>query len=315
MSLISKPRFLVTGCSGFIGSSLCRSLLNSFDVIGVSRAQTRFPFPTITLTDLENGLAEKLLGEFSPTHLIHCAALAHQSLPWSRSNHEHVHYVNTILPLRLASLSLGLGIKRFLFISSIGVHGPSSPRLEPITELSPFCPASVYTKSKLDAEVALSSYLRDTSCDLVVLRPPLVYGPNAPGNLKSLIRAIDFGLPLPVKNIDNQRSMIYIGNLISVIISAAINPVSSAQAYVVSDIESTSTADLVSRIAALRGRQIRLSTIPLPVLSSMSRIPYVGASLSRLVDSLVVDSTKVRRDLAWSQPYNFEQALSQSFSI
>jgi nucleoside-diphosphate-sugar epimerase len=260
------------------------------------------------------GTENSMLSHFAPTHLIHCAGVAHRRVSArSRAQREYLYEINVCLVRKIALLADLIGVKRFTYVSTVGVHGSHSTTINPITETSPIRPHNLYSFSKYEAECALVDILSRSSCSLTILRPALVYGPGAPGNIRSLTRAIDMGLPLPLRAIYNSRSLVYIGNLVRFISYSSLGSATADKAYVVSDCETISTEALVSRIALLRGRDPRLFCLPKPLSSFVKLMPLVGYSYSQLVDSLVVDSSLLRADLHLSQPFTQEYGLVKTF--
>src|SRR5690606_22182430 len=153
------------------------------------------------------------------------------------------------------------GVKRMLFISTIGVHGRSS-REQSISEASAVCPQSEYAGSKWRAEVALRKVSLETGLDVVVLRPPLVYGPDAPGNIATLVSAIGKGVPLPVGSIKNQRSLLFVGNLVEGILACLETPGAAGESFVIADNDVVSTPELVRWLSLALGRKPRMFACP-----------------------------------------------------
>ena len=230
--------FLVTGSGGFLGSALIDKLSRQHNVIEVSRSSKPRNSRCIHLSRfLEGSSSVQLMKDLSPDYIIHCAAIAHQSLRNSPSQLRKVHNTNVTLSKHFAELADCSSVKRFIFISSIGVHGPSSFPNQPIHEISPILPSNIYSLTKYIAEQELHKCFANSSCDLTILRPSLVYGPGVPGNLRLLQQAVDLELPFPLSNIQNKRSFVYIGNLVDSIIHCCFHPKASFRTFVVSDKE------------------------------------------------------------------------------
>jgi len=311
--MLSEPRLLLTGPTGFIGHHLLTRLGRLMPVLALNRpdlydcVDQSFAFNT-------NSRATRRLFDFEPTHIIHCAALAHKAYPRSVDRLQELEEVNVLLPIRLAKLAKDLRVKHFVFLSSIGVHGMSTAINQCISEDSPIAPANPYAKSKYAAEEGIKSCLADSLCTLTVLRPVLVYGHGMPGNLRSLIHAVDAGYPLPFKYTRNLRSFISIENLISVIEAIVVSPNCAGGTFVVSDTEQISTPDLIRLISEVRSRPCRLFGLPESVMHFSGALPFVGPKLNQLTNSLVVDSNQIRARLGWCQPFSQLEAMQKAFS-
>ncbi|MFQ6538535.1 MULTISPECIES: NAD-dependent epimerase/dehydratase family protein [Aphanothece] len=291
-------RIAVSGATGFIGTALVGDLSRDHAVMGFS---TR-------------ALDPAALKSFAPTHLVHAAAIAHRRPPRSAAGPRELHQVNVHLAGRTAALAARLGLERMLFLSSIGVHGAATAPGEAISEASPLRPGNPYAASKLEAEQLIRRTLAGTATRLTILRPALVYGPGAPGNLALLRRCVDAGLPLPLGAVANRRSLIALPNLIDLIHNALLHPAAADRTYVAADAETIATPELIRLIARARHRPCRLFPLPTPLLAAAGRLPVLGPKLLQLSGNLVVDSSLVRRDLGWQQPVDQRSALEAAFS-
>jgi nucleoside-diphosphate-sugar epimerase len=308
------PRILLLGATGYIGKRLSSVLSKNYPILTVARRCSTGALLSISYEQLldKSGCAE--LSRFAPTHVVHCAGIAHKSPPRNWSQWQELYSVNVDLPLRAAVRAKSIGVRRFIFVSSVGVHGNCSRLGGYINEASPFLPSNPYASSKLLAENVLRAVFDQSSCELVILRPALVYGPHAPGSLRLLVRLVEAGLPLALVNVKNQRSLIALDNLVSAIEAVILHPKAAGQAYVVADQETVSTEDLVRLISMCRGRNPLIFYLPLAFLGLCKRIPALGVRVSQLADSLVVDSSKFRKDLGWTQPLPQPSALLEAFS-
>lgn len=310
------PSFLITGGHGFVGAALTTALSAKYPVTTVSRHCKGMDATCLTMDQiLEADDGELLVRGIGPSCLVHSAALAHRSPPKTAIEYRILDEVNINLAVRFARLAKRAGIKRFVFISSIGVHGSSSNSSRPICEESPICPTNPYAISKSIAERRLRECLEGSSCELSIIRPALVYGPGMPGNLRLLIRAIDAGIPFPMGRIRNRRSFIYLGNLISSIEAVALHPQAAGEVFVVADEETLSTPDLISSIARIRRKPCRMLPIPSRVMQVSGHLPFVGGKIAQLIDDLVVDSSKIRLRLGWRQPFTQIDAMAEAFSL
>lgn len=307
-------RFLITGASGFLGSSLSLYLQQKYVVFPVTRGLRDDTFNYISLEYLLGDSGLDILRSIRPTHLIHCAAIVHRNHECNSAELRLINSVNVDLPVSLARLAINAGVRRFVFLSSLGVHGARSLPGIPISEESPLNPMNAYSRSKVAAEKALFRLLDGSSCELSILRPALVYGPGAKGNLKTLSTAIDWCFPFPTASISNLRSFVALPNLLSAIEHVSLHPRAAGQIYLVSDSELVSTSSLIKMIARVRSRPSLQFPVPIIALEKFSCIPFVGVKIQQLTGDLVVDSSKIRSQLAWSQPVAQADGLAHAFS-
>jgi nucleoside-diphosphate-sugar epimerase len=193
------------------------------------------------------------------------------------------------------------------------VHGSSTAVGEAFTEISPLHPDNHYAVSKVEAEARLTDFFSTSSCDLSILRPALVYGRGAPGNFRRLVHAIDYGLPFPVSKIDNLRSFVSLANLVSAIECVSLSPRAAGEVYLVSDQELISTPALIRTLALARNKTPRFFSLPTSIRGFFCNVPLLGRRYSQLVNNLVIDSSKLRTDLSWSQPFLQSFSLEKSF--
>lgn len=310
------PSILITGANGFIGSYLIKAFDSRYRVIGVSHESRVSSINHLNLAQLlDDTEGRSALSGSSPELLIHCAGLAHRSPPRSVKELKHLYQVNVNLTLRLAAWSKRVGIKRFVFISTIGVHGSKTSGSTAISESSPVSPVTHYGRSKTLAENKLRECLDASTCNLSIIRPALVYGRGMPGNLRALVRAIDAEIPFPLSRVVNQRSFVALPNLVSAIETVAIHSEGADETFVVADEETISTPDLICAIAAIRQRQCRLFPVPSRVMSAAPHLPIVGGKIGQLVDDMVVDSRKIRQLLGWRQPFTQAEAMAEAFAL
>jgi len=307
------PRLLLTGSTGFIGNHILAHFRRLMPVLAISKRELIDCVEPSPACDVRTQVLRRKLFDFAPSHIIHCAALAHKAYPRSAGKLKELEEANVLLPIRLAKLAKDLGTNHYIFLSSIGVHGASTAIGECISEDSPIVPMNPYAKSKHAAEEGVKVVLADSMCKLSVLRPALVYGQGMPGNLRSLIQAVDAGLPLPFKYTQNLRSFVAIENLISAIEAIAIHPDYDGGTFVLSDTELISTPDLIRVIAEARGRPCRLVGLPENVLRLSCVLPFVGTKLSQLTSCLLVNSNQIRSRLGWRQPISQDEAMRKAF--
>ena len=301
---------LVTGASGFVGTALCRELLARGHTV---RAAVRRLVPPGALPpQLHQILVPDIAAEFDRRALldgvgtvVHLAAIAHRS----NLDDGELRRVNCDAAIRLAEAAAG-SVRRFVFLSSVKVHGEDSGS-GTYAEDDTLNPQDSYGRSKLEAERALTETAARNGIELVIIRPPLVYGPEVKANFLRLLGWVDSGLPLPFASMRNRRSLIYVGNLVDAIARFAEHPAACGP-FLVSDDESVSTPELVSRIARALGRPARLLPVPPALLRVAGIIAGRRDEIRRLTGNLAIDSLRARRLLNWRPPYTLDAGLAQT---
>lgn len=243
--------------------------------------------------------------------LIHAAARAHIMKDEVADPLAEYRRVNVEGTLNLACQAVAAGVKRFVFISSIGVNGNISTR--PFRVDDQPNPAEPYAQSKWEAEQGLMKLAAETSMEVVIIRPPLVYGPDAPGNFGSLVRWIEKGVPLPLGAIHNKRSLVGIDNLVDLIIHCLDHPAAANQVFLAGDGEDISTAELLRGVGRAMGKPARLIPVPAGLLQFGATLLGRKAMAQRLLGSLQVDISKTRELLDWKPPYTVEEGLRRCF--
>lgn len=309
--MISPHKILITGSTGFIGRELLRQLVvkKNTSVIALVRSPSQ---------EVPSEVAQVLFGNdvsstSSPfpegvTTLIHLAGRAHVMKETLSAPLERYRADNVELTLNLARQALAAGVKRFIFISSIGVNGQSTAGV-PFDEFSPPAPGADYAISKWEAEQGLHDLLRGGEMELVIIRPPLVYAGHAPGNFRRLLKLVATGLPLPLASINNRRSMVSLGNLVDFISLCVGHPAAANETFLISDGVDLSTPQIVERLAQGMGKRILLLPVPLGLMRYGARVAGLGGAFEQLCGSLVVDSSKARKLLGWQEPLGVDQAL------
>lgn len=302
---------LVTGASGFVGRHLCAELLR----LGFSvRAAVRSEGHAIANNDV--AVVGAIDGETDWTDalrdvdvVIHLAARVHVMKDAATDPLAEFLKVNLHGTANLARQAAAAGVKRFVYASSIKVNGELTSRPRPFTESDIPNPQDPYGISKLQAEQALQRISQEAGLEVVIIRPPLVYGPGVKGNFISLFTAIDKDIPLPLAGADNARSLVYVGNLVDALIHCAAHHAAAGQTYLVSDGEAVSTATLIDKIAQELGRSNRLFYFPQVLLRAAAALLGRSAQVDRLFNSLLVNDSKIRREIGWTPPYTLEQGL------
>ena len=299
---------LVTGANGFIGRALC-------DVLAASRRKVRkavrIPVPglpdAVTVGDIGPDTGWRAALE-SVSGVVHLAARTHVLRETATDPLAEFRKINVSGTERLARSAAAGGVRRFVFVSSVKVNGERTGE-RPYSEDDTPRPEDAYGVSKWEAEQALSRIAAETGLEVVVLRPPLVYGPGVKGNFLRLMNLIARGAPLPLGAIDNRRSFIFSGNLTSAITAALDAPRAAGRTYLVSDGEDVSTPDLVRGLARALGVTPRLLSLPLSPLGFAATLAGKRAEFARLTRSLQVDSSRIRRELDWRPPFTLAQGL------
>ena len=306
----ASRRILVTGANGFVGRSLSESLSLHHNVLGGLRSQIsalRLPRQVtgVVLGDLSEGSYGPDL--HGAEIVIHTAGLAHVLDP-SRRKTAAFEEVNARGTASLARAAVRQGVRRLVFISSIGVNGPAT-RGRAFTEADDPGPQTPYAVSKARAEQSLWEVARETSLEVVVVRPPLVYGPGAGGNFARLTSLVRRGLPLPFASIQNERSLISLGNLIHAVEAIALHPNAAGELFLVADSERVSTPQLIRLIAIAMGRTPRLVPAPVMAMEAMARVLGRASEIRQLTRSLAVSTEKISRIIGWTPPFSLPAGI------
>ncbi|MGO4891630.1 UDP-glucose 4-epimerase family protein [Flavobacterium sp. W21_SRS_FM6] len=302
-------KILVTGGSGFVGQALLSRLSTQYSIVApvrrpLSCALNNVVYPII------NGLVDLIEndGFFSDCDVIvHVAAKAHV-MGVSLSEFRQL---NSETTLRLATTAAINGVKRFIFLSSIGVNGISNTR--PFNVADKPGPVEDYAVSKLEAEVGLKQIAAETGMEVVILRPPLVYGPNAPGNFGKLANLVRKNLPLPLGAIHNKRSLVGIDNLVDLIFTCIDHPAAANQTYLVSDDHDVSTTELLKTMTRAAGKQPWLLPVPMSWLKFAGKITGRESVIDRLCGNLQVDITHTKNTLGWKPVVSFQEGIEKCF--
>lgn len=319
-------KILVTGATGFVASHLIGRLqADGYPIIAaIRRPETATQFPnsvaSISVGDIDGTTQWKEALEGIDA-VIHLAARAHILHDGACDPDAEFRRVNTDGTTNLVRQSIQAGVKHFIFISSIGAMATLSDRV--LTENSPCCPDTPYGRSKLQAERSLIDLASTSSMTWTILRPTLVYGAGNPGNMASLVKLIQLGLPLPFGLVKNRRSFVYVGNLVDAIATCITHPQARNQIFLISDGQDLSTPELIRKIAT----SLHRSTSLLPVPPSLLKLAGLGGEMAkflvkrplpidrsvveRLLGSLAVDTSHIRTMLNWQPPYTMEIGLER----
>ena len=307
-------KILVTGADGFIGRQLCRTLSQKgWWVKGAIRQTATAPAEAgqyVPVGDIgpETDWTDALRGVDLVVHLAGRAHIRRDRAANSLAEYERI---NTLGTMRLAQMAAAAQVKRFIFLSSVKVNGEETYD-QPFVETDRPAPLGAYAVSKWQAEEGLLHLFQQGSLPVVIIRPPLVYGPGVRANFLQLIRWVDSGLPLPLGKIKNRRSLVGLRNLIDFIIICLFNAAAAGEVFLVSDGEDLSTADLMQRIGGLLGRSTHLLPIPYRFLSIMARLTGKTDPFHKLCDSLQVNVEKARNVLHWHPLCSVNEELAQT---
>ena len=306
-------KVVVSGATGFVGRALVAHLarMESSDVIALTRRCSASPVlgaNYILAGDLTS--INQWPTVFSGVHtVIHTAARAHVLNEHAVDPLAEFRLVNVTGTLRLAEYSAARGVKRFVFVSSIGVNGVQTAISNAFSELHAPNPHNAYALSKWEAEQGLMKIAAETGLEIVIIRPPLVYGFNAPGNFGSLMRAVQRGWPLPLGVVHNQRSLVALDNLVDFIVTCITHPQAANQTFLVSDGQDLSTTELVRGMAQAAGVPARLLPVPVWALQAGASLLGKGEAVQRLCGNLQVDISKARNLLGWVPPVSVSEGL------
>jgi nucleoside-diphosphate-sugar epimerase len=309
-------KILVTGADGFVGRQLCRTLSQKgFWVRGAIRQTAIAPAEAgqyVPVGDIgpETDWTEALRGIDLVVHLAGRAHIRRDCASNSMAEHERT---NTLGTMRLAQMAAAAKIKRFIFLSSVKVNGEETHD-RPFGETDRPAPLGAYAVSKWRAEEGLLQLSRQGSLPVVIIRPPLVYGPGVRANFLQLIRWVDSGLPVPLGKIKNRRSLVGLRNLMDFIIISLHNPAAAGEIFLVSDDEDLSTPELMQRIGVFLGKSVRLMPIPYQFLSILARILGKKDPLDKLCHSLQVNVGKAHKVLDWHPPFSVNEGLEQTIT-
>jgi nucleoside-diphosphate-sugar epimerase len=309
---------LVTGATGFVGGALLDALLTrpACPVTAVVRRETRLPAGVRVCRVDELGSRTDWSDALTGCRVVvHLAARVHIMRDAAADPLAEYRSVNVAGTMALARQAAHAGVKRFIFVSTIKVNGENTLAGAAFNERDPPAPADPYGVSKAEAEAALLALASSTKMEVVVIRPPLVYGPGVKANLRTMMRWLARGVPLPLGAIrDNRRTLVALDNLVDLIITCVEHPAAANQVWLAGDSEALSTTDLLRRMAAALGVRARLIPLPVPLLVAGAALLGRSEGMRRLCGSLQVDTSKARQLLGWSPPVTVDEGLRRMVS-
>jgi len=308
-------RLLVTGSSGFVGRAIMPVLLcrghQPAEAVRRAKEKPKDRVSTFIIGNI-NGRTCWSKALESAEAVIHLAARTHIMRESANDPLAEFRRVNTDGTLNLATQAAAAGVRRFIFLSTIKVNGEATNYASPFTPNDLPAPHDPYGISKHEAEVGMHAIARETGMEVVIIRPPLVYGKGARGNFKSLMKLVARGLPLPLASIHNLRSFVGIDNLVDFIVTCLEHTAAANETFMVSDGEDLSTPDLIRRMAHAMNRPARLLPVPVWALQTGASLLGKGDAVQRLCGNLQVDISKARSLLGWVPPVSVDEGLRRA---
>lgn len=310
MKQLINQQLLITGATGFIGSSLCKQAINEGWAVR----------PVIRHSGILDGV---VVGEISLNTdwsvalknvdvVIHLAARVHIMNDVSNNPLEEFRRINTEATLNFAKQAAECGVKRFVYLSTIKVNGESTQLDKPFTENDKFVPVDPYALSKYEAELGLLELSKKTKMEVVIIRPPLVYGPGVKANFLSMMKWLYKGVPLPFGDIHNKRSFVAIDNLVDLILTCIKHPAAANQVFLVSDGEDLSMTELLNRVSSALDKKARLLPVNQKLLEFCLKLAGKQGIAQRLYGSLQIDISKTKKLLNWTPPISIDDGLRKT---
>lgn len=304
-------RVLVTGANGFVGAALVKALTEAgTDVVPVVRARGGTADPrSVAVGDIHGATAYGAALDDVDV-VVHLAARVHVMNDAVEDPLHAYREVNVDGTLNLARQAIAAGVRRFVFVSSIKVNGESTTGRGPFTAQEAVAPEDPYGQSKWEAEQALRALVAGSGMEIVILRPPLVYGPGVKANFRSLIALARRRLPLPFGCVNNRRSLVYLGNLVDLLIRCLDHPAAANRVWLVSDGDDLSLRALVTALRHAMGRGPGMVPVPEFLFRLAGKLSGRAAVVERLVGDLRLDIGSTRSELDWQPPFPVARAIA-----
>jgi nucleoside-diphosphate-sugar epimerase len=308
---INMNKVLVTGATGFVGRSLCQELLlREMDFIAMIRNESSKS--KLDCNVQRHAIESNQTNVLDQVHtIIHLAARAHVMHETALDPLAEFRAVNVDATLKLAKDAVKAGVRRFIFVSSIKVNGEETFQT-PFTAFDTPNPSDFYGQSKLEAELALKIFAQETGLELVIIRPPLVYGSQVMANFYRLMQITKLGFPLPFANVNNRRSLVSLGNLVDLLITCVTHPAAAHQTFLVSDDDDVSLTRLLQTIAKAMNKNLWLFPVPIKLFQIMAAWIGKSAAINRLFGSLQVDIRHTKQTLNWQPIMSVEQGIQST---
>lgn len=308
--MMAHKKILVTGGTGLLGGALALGLTQK-EGVGV-RVAVRNDMACVGMEAMRIGnigantdWTAALVGI---SDVLHAAARVHIMRDSAADPLAEFRAVNVDGTLSLARQAALAGVRRLVFISSVKVNG----EMGLFRETDDPAPQDAYGISKMEAEQGLRLIAKETGMEVVIIRPPLVYGPGVRANFRTLMQAVAQGWPLPLGAIRNRRSLVALDNLVDFVLVCLEHPGAANETFLVSDGEDVSTPELIRRMASAMGRRARLVPVPMALLRACAALLGRGAAVQRLCGSLQVDISKAREVLGWTPPLTLDEGLKRT---
>ncbi len=301
---MTSQKILLTGATGFVGRQILECLPKTIHVFGRSKPERECVFFKGEL-DNKTDFSQALRGV---DVVIHCAARAHVMNDTETDLYEQI---NTFATLSLAKQAAALGAKRFIFISTIKVNGESTADGSAFRFDDKQNPSDPYGVSKAKAEIGLQELAAKTGMDVVIIRPPLVYGPGVKANFAAMLKLAKKNLPLPLGAIQNKRSLVAVENLVDLVVTCIDHPAAANQTFLVSDDCDVSTTELLRLMTHASGKKPILLPIPVSWLKAMASLVGKQAVIDRLCGNLQVDISHTKQTLGWAPPITLEKGIAR----
>ncbi|KVG31598.1 NAD-dependent dehydratase [Burkholderia diffusa] len=306
-------RVLITGASGFVGKVLARAL-HAEDISTVGLVRTAGTAPDVDVewaldgSDFGN-IDERWMQGLRCDSVVHLAARVHVMRDTAFDPLASYRATNVEGTLRVARAARRAGAVRFVYVSSIKAVAESSTGRPPLDEQCPAAPSDPYGISKLEAEQALRAYGAESGLEIVIVRPPLVYGPAVRANFRRMMDAVARGIPLPLGAITARRSVVYVGNLADALLQCVTDPRAAGECFHVADDDAPSVTGLLRLVGDALGKPARLVPVPPAVLQAIGAMVGRSAAVDRVTGSLQLDTGRITRVLGWHPPYTTRQGL------
>jgi len=305
---------LVTGAYGFVGAAYCAHLeASGVPYVGAVRERpgSESRDEIVALGDFAEADWDGLFVRFPIRHVVHLSARAHRTHDDAAEPAREYRRANVKVTDRLLASSLVARVQRFVFASTVKVHGESTAPGIVLKESDPLAPADDYARSKAAAEDRVRQFGRDLGLPVTILRLPLVYGPGVKANFAALVDAVCRRRILPFGKIRNQRSLLGIDNLCGALEAVRLHAAAAETTFFVSDGDVVSTPELVRAIADAFGVRSRLWNVPPPLLGVAAALTGQRAAIRRLSSSLAIDDARIRRALGWKPPFTLGEQLAR----
>ncbi|MDQ7004664.1 MAG: SDR family oxidoreductase [Ghiorsea sp.] len=310
---------LITGATGFVGGAVVQRLVNIGEhqvVAAVRKVSDQLPQAVQRVRvgglSLDTDYTKALSGV---DVIVHAAARVHVMDDDAANPLAEFRKVNVDGTLNLAKQAAEAGVKRFVFISSIKVNGETTTGKPPFSPDDTYQTTDPYGLSKLEAEQGLFKLAQETGMEVVVIRPPLIYGPHVKANFKKLMETVYKGIPLPLGAVHNQRSLVALDNLVDFIVLCTAHPKAANEVFLISDDEDVSTTQLLQKIGKAVGKPARLIPVPVGLMRFAAKLLGKADVAERLFGSLQVDSSKARELLGWQPVVSMDEQLQKTVEV